>query len=283
MSGRDGAKRPYRKLTEAERARFLAVLRETGNRKAASAAIGVEPRSMDQRRESDPELDQAWDAAVEAAHRRLAPAAGPFDPALTGGGAGMIKRGKNGRLQLVSPGEGRWSAAVEKIFLARLRESGCVRSAARAVGFNENTIWQRRRAWPGFAAEMEEMLEEAELALEFRLAAHASNVVAGVGAQGGANPGGSDGEAEGADTPSSRPLPEEKGSFDLEAAFRFLKWREEKRRGEKRRAPRAKPPSIEEVTEKIVRRVEAIKRHRRGSGPGEADAGEAGGAPGGAS
>jgi hypothetical protein len=48
----------------------------------------------------------------------------------------------------------------------------------------------------------------------------------------------------------------------MDQALRFLKWREEKRRG-RRRTPRAKLPSIEDVTEKIVRRVEAIKRHRR--------------------
>ena len=269
-------RRPYRRLTGAERERFLAVLRETGNRKTAAAAIGVEPRCMDQRREHDPELDRAWDEAVEAAHRRFSPATGPFDPALTGGGGGMIKRGKRGRLQLVSPGEGRWSAAVEKIFLARLRESGCVRSAARAVGFNENTVWQRRRAWPGFAAALEEMLEEAELALEFRLAAHASNVVAGVGAPAEAGDGQEPERFVSCDDPSAAPAADGR-SFDVEAAFRFLKWREEKRRGEKRRAPRAKPPSIEEVTEKIVRRVEAIKRHRRQAGDGAGD----GPAPGG--
>jgi hypothetical protein len=48
----------------------------------------------------------------------------------------------------------------------------------------------------------------------------------------------------------------------MDQAMRFLKWREEKRRGRGRRAPVAAPPSIEAVTEMIVRRVEAIKRHR---------------------
>lgn len=58
-----------RRLTPEERARFLEVLGETGNRKAAAAAIGVEPRLMDQRREHDPELDRDWEEAVEAVHR----------------------------------------------------------------------------------------------------------------------------------------------------------------------------------------------------------------------
>ena len=270
--GEERAKGPYRRLTEAERERFLEVLRETGNRKAASGAIGVEPRSMDQRRESDTELDRAWREAVEAAHRRLSPAAGPFDLEGGGegagcdGGPGMIKRGKNGRLQIVSCGEGRWSAAVEERFLAKLRACGCVRTAARWVGFNENSVWQRRRAWPGFAEAMDAMLDEAELALEYRIAAHASNIVAAVEEAAGEADGEADGEedanlygsADAADGPAAM------DRFDIEAAYRFLKWREEKRRGGKGRAPRPRTPPIDEVTETIVRRVEAIKRHRRG-------------------
>jgi hypothetical protein len=50
--------------------------------------------------------------------------------------------------------------------------------------------------------------------------------------------------------------------------MRFLKWREEKRRGRGRWAPSAKPPSIEQVTEKIVRQVMAIKKHRERRGDG---------------
>jgi len=58
--------------------------------------------------------------------------------------------------------------------------------------------------------------------------------------------------------PDVAPIP-----FDPDFAMRFLKWREEKRRGGGRWAPRARPPSIEEITDKIVRKVEAIKRHRQ--------------------
>jgi hypothetical protein len=244
------------RLTPEERERFLAVLRETGNRSAAAAAIGVEARLMDQRREHDAELDRAWEAAAEDAHRRLSGATGPFDVAqdTTCGTSrdrplNMIRRGKRGRLQLVATGEGRWSAEVEERFKSALRETGNVRAAARAVGFSESSVWQRRRQWPAFARALEEMLEEAELALEFRIASMASNVVA----------------KEKHPSASSR-TNESAASFDMDDAMRFLKWREEKRRGGKRRTPRARLPTIEEVTEKLVRRVEAIKRHRRPGG-----------------
>jgi hypothetical protein len=262
-------RRPYRKLSAEERARFLEVLRKTGNRRFAAEAIGVECRLMDQRREHDPELDRAWEEAAEGAHRRLSGADGPFDCAQ--GRLSVIRRGKKGRLQLVAGGEGRWSAEVEERFKAALRESGNVRAAARAVGFSEGTVWQRRRQWPAFARMLEEMLEEAELALEFRIASMGSNVV-GEGEEGregagdrpfdlaqdglGIEQGKRDSRFRGND--GFEPLP-----FDPDFAMRFLKWREEKRRGRGRWAPRAKPPSIEAVTDKIVRRVEAIKRHRR--------------------
>lgn len=254
-----GGRRPYKRLSAEERARFLEVLRETGNRRVAAEAIGVEPRLMDQRREHDAELDRAWEEAAEEAHRRLAEAEGPFAPS-TGLGTDcpqdgkltLIRRGKRGRLQLVAGGEGRWNAEVEERFKAALRETGNVRAAARAVGFSEGTVWDRRRKWPAFAEALEAMLEEAELALEFQIASMRSNVV-GEGEKG----------REGADgAPTSLPgrgdVP-----FDPDFAMRFLKWREEKRRGRGRWAPRAAPPSIEDVTDKIVRRVEAIKRHRR--------------------
>ncbi|HEX8064883.1 MAG TPA: hypothetical protein VF535_16920, partial [Allosphingosinicella sp.] len=213
--GRAG-KGEYRRLTVEERGRFLQVLRETGNRKAAAAAIGMDPRSMDQRREHDAELDRDWEAAVDEAHRGFAGATGPFD-CPQNGKLNTIRRGKRGRLQLVASGEDRWNAAVERRFLEALRTCGSVRGAARAVGFSEGTIWERRRKWPAFAKALDELLDEAELALEFRLGCLGSNVV----------PGGE--EAPG--TGESEIPPVDSVKFDPDQAMRFLKWRDEKRRG----------------------------------------------------
>jgi hypothetical protein len=252
--GVESGRAQYRRLTAEERGRFLEVLGETGNRTAAAEAIGVEPRLMDQRREHDPELGREWRAAEEAAHRRLSGAKGPFDCRPIGK-LNMIRRGKRGRLQMVAAGEGRWNAEVERRFHEILRACGSVRAAAQAVGFSESAVWERWRKWPAFAEALERVLDEAELALQFRIASMGSNVVP------------SEDEAPGtaaSNAPAVAPLP-----FDPDFAMRFLKWREEKRRGRGRRGPRSKPPSIEQVTEKIVRRVEAIKRHRqRGGGDG---------------
>jgi hypothetical protein len=228
---------------------------------------------MDQRREHDPELDRAWREAVAEADRRLSGATGPFDCAAQGG-LDMVRRGKNGRLQMVAAGEGRWSAKVEARFLAALRETGNVRASARAVGFSEGAVWDRRRTWPAFAQAMDAMLDEAEVALEFRIAAMANGVVGGVGELGTVTSNCPQGEVG---TVTSH-CPQR---FDMEQAMRFLKWREEKRRGRGGRAPLARPPSIEEVTEKVVRQVAAIKRHAEKEAARrralEADEGEEGG------
>ena len=61
--------------------------------------------------------------------------------------------------------------------------------------------------------------------------------------------------------------------FDPEFAVRFLRWREEKRKGGGRRGRVPAPPSMEQVTESIIRKVEAIKRHR-GRDDGDSEAGE---------
>jgi hypothetical protein len=242
------SKRAWERLTEEERERFLRVLRETGNRKTAAAAIGVEPRLMDQRRKFDPAFDRAWREAVEEADRRLREADGSFACA----GGGMIRRGKGGRRQIVSTGEGRWNAAVEARFKEVLRATGNFAAAARAVGFSESAVWDRRRKWPAFAASLDALLDEAEMALEYRLASMGSNLVAGGEGEGGEASGSDAGHGGGR---SASPEP-----FDMDQAMRFLKWREEKRRGG-RRTPAAKAPTIEEVTEKVVRQVAAIKRH----------------------
>ena len=52
---------------------------ETGNRRLADEASGVEPRLMDQRRRFDRLLDRQWREVLERAERRLAGAAGPLD------------------------------------------------------------------------------------------------------------------------------------------------------------------------------------------------------------
>lgn len=250
---------PRRLLTERRRERFLEVLAETGNRGMAAGAVGFDPRLMDQRRRYDALLDRQWSAAVEQADRRLAGIDGPYDP-----GAGdsplAIGRGPNGRLQLRRCGEKRWSRTVEDRFFATLAMCGNIRASARAIGFSDSCIAQRRRKYPDFARRFEETLDDAEVEIEFRVAAEVRRP------RGDSHfrPDGASSRAAARESDCLQPL-------DMDAAIRFLKWREEKRRGGGRRGRVPKPPSIDEVTERIVRQVHAIKGQRkRGEGGGRA-------------
>jgi hypothetical protein len=258
--------KPYARLKREEKERFLDVLRQTGNRGFAAAAIGADPRCMDQRREFDAEFDRRWAEAVEEADARLAGIEGPYDAA-AGVEPVVVKRGPNGRLQLQKAGEKRWSRAVEDRFFATLAVCGNISASARAVGFSQSCIDQRRRKYPQFEGRLQEALEDAELEIEFRMAAEVrgastekrpSTASTGSGqASLGTN------EAEETKVGVARP-------FDMDAAMRFLKWREEKRRGRGRRGRVPVRPSIDEVTENIVRKVEAVKRHKARGGDGGA-------------
>jgi hypothetical protein len=207
----------------------------------AAEAIGFDARLMDQRRRFDALLDRQWTEALEQSDRRLAGIEGPYDPALGDAPVVVVKRGSNGRLQMQKAGEKRWSRTVEDRFFATLAMCGNIAASARAIGFSLSSVAQRRRKWPAFARRLEEALDDAEVEVEFRMAAEMRGRL-------GAS---ADGE-----------IAAEPGPLDMDAAMRFLKWRQEKKAGRGRRGRVPAPPSIEEVTEKIVRKVEAIKRHR---------------------
>jgi len=68
--------------------------------------------------------------------------------------------------QLVKAGKGRWSAGAEAEFLAQLRASGCLRRAARAVGFSTTAIHKRLNAYPSFAQSCQAAIRQARMDLE---------------------------------------------------------------------------------------------------------------------
>ncbi|HEX8193520.1 MAG TPA: hypothetical protein VF552_11550 [Allosphingosinicella sp.] len=260
----------YVRLSREEKGRFLEVLSQTGNRKAAAEAVGIEARSMDQRRAYDPLLDRDWRAALEMAHRRLSGADGPFD-CPSGAKLDVVKRGRGGRLQLAASGPKRWNKAVEDRFVAALETCGCLAAAARAVGFSMSCVHQRRKAWPAFERRIQEALDEAELMIEFRCALDAGGFAGpfeGAGSDSGQRPstslGTNEAEAGSGTVAGDHPRP-----FDREFALRFLKWREEKRRGggARGRAAAAAPAvPVEAVVEDVMRRFAAIRRHEARGG-----------------
>ena len=242
MSEENASGRRGERFVGERRAEFFRVLAETGNARTAAHAIGMDRTTLERRRKQEPELDRQWTEALDAADARLSKKDSAFergDPFQT------IRRGSHGKMQLAAVAEGRWTGRTENAFIAALRRTGNVSAAARAIGFSYDHVWERRRQWPGFARRWEEALDDAEIELEFRMMRLGNNVLPAAGEAGAEAP------------------PAEK--FDPEFALRFLKWREEKRAGGGRRGrgdcgPRV--ASIEEVKENILRKIEAIERHR---------------------
>lgn len=258
MAGQ-GRRRPkVRRFTAPRRAEFLEHLRRTGNYGAAAKAIGLDRSSAEQRRKRDAEFAIACVDALAEASRRLAGATNSSD-GVADAEFERVRRNRHGRLMIVKTSTGKWCQSKEKMFIDALRQCGNIAASARLVGVSESLIWQRRRQWPGFAATMEEALDEAELALEFRIACQGNNLGMGTLAS---------------DCPSEEGLdcrvayaPRNDGEaamavpFDAEFALRFLKWREEKRRGRNPRGGRPeKRVSFDEAIEQLDKKLVAFGR-----------------------
>ncbi len=262
-TGPDNPLRRSARWTGLRRETYLEVLEATGNARAAAEAIGMNRRTIERRAAKDPGLARDRAAALAEAGRRLK---GMQADRAAGGGrtvaAGpdpfeVVRRGPNGRMQIAAAGKRRWSGRAETIFIAELRRTGNLSAAARAAGFSLNSVLDRRRKWPAFARRIEEALEDAEIVLEFRLAAQGNDV------------------AEEGTEAETEPAASNSPDFDRHFALAFLKWREQKRTGGGRRGRPyvRREPTIEEVRDEILRRIAAIKRHREKHGNGDEDAG----------
>jgi molybdenum-dependent DNA-binding transcriptional regulator ModE len=241
MAERARARRRY--FTAARREIYLANLGRTGTHAAAAREAGMSAQAARRYRARTPGFEARCVAATAQVHARLAGAEGPFE----GGADGRfesIRRGADGRLKIQAQGKRGWSKAVEDRIIAVLGECGNVAAAARAVGVSREAIWKRRRNWPAFARRVEEALEDAEITLEFRVACLGTSWT----------------EAAGAVAGEPAEIVIEEGPLDHEFALRFLKWREDKRRGA--RGATAAPPPVEEVRARLLRKVQAMKRHR---------------------
>jgi hypothetical protein len=239
-------KQKRRQFTAERRARFIADLRRTGNHASASRAAGITAGGARRYRRRMPEFEALCIAAVREAQKRLAGAEGPFDHCVEAAFE-SIRRGADGRLKVQAMGERRWSREKEDMFFAVLRDCGNVRASARAAGVSAEAVWQRRRKWAAFARRFEETMDEAEVALEYRVACLGTNWSE---------------EAEAADhavaveTAAASAAAE---AFDPDIALRFLKLRADKKRGA---GPGLVLPPADEVRERIARKIAALRRHK---------------------
>lgn len=264
--------RPPGAFTPALGEAFLALLRETGNIAASSRALG-HANLFKIRMQRDSAFRRACRAAVARASARLAGREGEFlapleykgMPPKAGGPLGTdrpltIRRAANGRTQIGHVREGAWTPAVERAFLARLRETGNVRWSARAAGFHHTTIYKRMDLCPAFAAECREAVLAAEVRLDYELIAHAHNLLRRPGA------------------PRGPDEPEDDGTpFDPEAAMRILRFIERRRAGRTTKGRRRGPPerSFDEAVASVLAKIEAIDRHEAMLAAKQGDDGEA--------
>jgi hypothetical protein len=243
-------RRPYVRFTRWRRAHFFRVLEETGHAQMAAEAAGVSLGCIYRLRRVESGFARKMSAAVEKADRRLeareegrSPATVPSDgseqQARPGQQALVIRRGIGGRLRVMAAGRNWWTERHDAIFLAHLRATGSVAASARAAGFTPKTAWNRRERLPGFARAMAEAREDADLELEFQLSMEAQS-------------------GRGDDY-----RPGEEPRVPAEQALRTLRFRANRKLG-KHSPRRSNPPSIEAVTEKIERKVRAIRRKREG-------------------
>jgi hypothetical protein len=150
--------RPFNRRQSLENAAFLAALRRTGNPRLAAAELGVHRSTYLKRRAGSAAFASEWDAAILACHAALGLGGGPRPPEGNGlrtvGGEIMVGRTRGGRLQLRRAPPGRMTQAGEQCFFRALAASVNVRLSAAVTGFTHSAFYQRKRAWPAFAAEM---------------------------------------------------------------------------------------------------------------------------------
>lgn len=256
--------------SEALRAAYLALLRETGNARASARRLG-HPTLFQGRKARDPVFRRECLEAVAEADARLRLASGafpatdpflPVDDSWTGPPPPIeiksmpsddeprktrdpvIRRTSNGRLQISYVRDSDMSSADEAAFLALLRETGQFEASALAIGFSKSALYRRVRNWPDFARRCDKARDEADVELEYRLVGQAHALMR---------------RPEEARLEGEAEVP-----FDPEAAIRILRFLDRRRAGRHGGRPRKGPPerSFDEAVESILAKVEAIERHR---------------------
>lgn len=107
--------RPFTRAQALQNAAFLAILRRTGNVRAAVREMGVHRALITRRRASHPAFAAEWDAALAIAHARLqrAPDPSPDPAAAEPVPEPRAIRTRNGRLQLRAHRKGQLTRAAE--------------------------------------------------------------------------------------------------------------------------------------------------------------------------
>ena len=146
---------------------FLRALKRTGNVRASAFEAGVDPGTAYDHRAKDAGFRAKWAGAKAAYDARKKGRPSP-QPSPAGGRGGkeelVLRRSKSGD-KLVRAAAGRWCTRVEESFLDALEETGCVRTAAASAGLSTTAFYNRREAYPDFAARWDERVARAGVQL----------------------------------------------------------------------------------------------------------------------
>lgn len=158
--------------------RFLEALAETGNVAIACDTAGIGKDRLYRLRREDAAFAAGWEAALEA-FRARAEAEDGIDLEALGRDGLAVRRGRGGRVQIVSAHPAAWTKRDEDVFFSAYRESGNVAASARAAGFSGKAAWERAQTRPDFARRLAEAKAEATERLHFYLIEEGTNLLRG--------------------------------------------------------------------------------------------------------
>lgn len=173
----------------------------------------------------------------------------PYDRAPAPAGTILRGSGKDGPQIVASKGR-RWTDKARRAFLDALGASCNVTLSAAAAGFSKEALYRRRRLDPAFAADWQAALEQGYLRLEMVLVRRANELLEG--------------------KPGDH-LPDPDAPFHdmtVRDAIAILQLHRASAKGEgKSPGWRARPRSLDEMRESILKKLEAIA----GNVPADAD------------
>jgi hypothetical protein len=231
------------KMSDRRRGAFLKALEVCGNQTLAAERVCVSRSWVCQERMRNPDFDAECRRVIASARERFRGAEGNRPPEGWGhlDGVELVVRGTNGRrVQIARARAGQWTARCERRFLSVLAATGNAEAAYFAAGKSKGSAYSHRKRWAGFERQWGAAVAQSCVRLEFGLAAYAMNPFSAP------------------DLPDPAPV-----SMTPDQALHSLHMNKRRMFGlGKRTGRRGAPPTMDEVTARLVRAVEAVKGGR---------------------
>lgn len=231
------------RMSDRRRAAFLKALEVCGNQTVAAERTCVSRSWVCQERMRNPEFDSECGRVIAAARERLRQSERNRPPEGWGhlDGVELVVRGTKGRRVQIARAQARqWTARTEQRFLAVLAATGNAEAAYKAAGKSKGSAYGHRKRWAGFERLWREAVEASCVRLEFGLAAYAMNLFSAP------------------ELPEPAPV-----SMTPDQALHSLHMNKRRLFGlGKRPGRRGAAPTMEAVTSRVLRAVEAVKRGR---------------------